>query len=87
MSKWTVVCSNHFAAGYYSDTCNIPTLYMKGYTGSLNNLNSSKKRKEPSDRTVPSVPNKHSRNILRDESDNTFPVTEVQTQSVMDHGL
>lgn len=40
MTNSTVVCSNHFAAGYYN-ACNIPTLYLKGYT------ENSKKRKEP----------------------------------------
>ena len=29
--KKTKVCSNHFAAGYYTPDCNVPTLFMKGY--------------------------------------------------------
>ena len=32
VTPWTVVCSNHFTAGYYSHAgCTIPTLFMKGY--------------------------------------------------------
>ena len=31
MSISTKVCSNHFAAGYCSDVCTIPTLFLKGY--------------------------------------------------------
>ena len=31
MSMSTKVCSNHFAARYYSDVCPIPNLFLKGY--------------------------------------------------------
>ena len=31
MSMSTKVCSSHFAAGYCSDVCPIPTLFLKGY--------------------------------------------------------
>ena len=31
MSMNTKVCSNHFAAGYCSDTCIVSMLYLKGY--------------------------------------------------------
>ena len=31
MSMPTKVCSNHFAAGYCSSECSIPTLFLKGY--------------------------------------------------------
>ena len=31
VSLSTKVCSNHFAAGYCSDHCRIPTLYLRGY--------------------------------------------------------
>ena len=32
VSMSTKVCSNHFAAGYRSDQCITPTLYLKGYS-------------------------------------------------------
>ncbi|XP_057309315.1 uncharacterized protein LOC130647467 [Hydractinia symbiolongicarpus] len=35
ISMSTKVCSNHFTAGYCSDVCRIPTLYMKGYDQQL----------------------------------------------------
>lgn len=61
VSKWTVVCSNHFVAGYYSDMCNVPTLYMKGY-----DQQPPKKRKEPFDRIAAQQPPlKKSRNVFR----------------------
>ena len=45
----TKVCSNHFTAGYMSDVCSIPTLYLKGYDqGDGPNV---KKRKSPTDRS------------------------------------
>ena len=31
MSMSTKVCSNHFAAGYCSSECRIPSLFLKGY--------------------------------------------------------
>ena len=31
MSMSTKVCSNHFAAGYCTDVCPIPNLFLKGY--------------------------------------------------------
>ena len=31
MSMSTKVCSNHFAARYYSDVCPIPNLFLKSY--------------------------------------------------------
>lgn len=65
VSMYTVVCSNHFAAGYYSSSgCNAPTLFMKGYA---NVPAPSKKRKQPTDRStaVPTPKAKRSCNIFR----------------------
>ena len=42
ISPSTVVCSNHFVSGYYNNSCNVPTLFMKDYT-----TDDSKKRKLP----------------------------------------
>ena len=42
MSRSTKVCSNHFAAGYCSSECRIPTLILKGY-----DVPSSSKRPSP----------------------------------------
>lgn len=56
MSMNTKVCSNHFAAGYCSDVCPIPTLFLKGY----NEDKDQNKRKAPTDRTnLASPPNKN----------------------------
>ena len=66
----TKVCSNHFVAGYRSDQCTIPTLYLKGYT----HLQEIKKRKSPSKRKLLAVssppPPKRARNIKTDGNDN-----------------
>ena len=66
----TKVCSNHFAAGYRSDQCTTPTIYLRGYTY----LQEIKKRKLPSKRKLLAVssppPTKRARNIKRDGSDN-----------------
>ena len=83
VTKWTVVCSNHFAAGYYSSTgCNVPTLYMKGYDEPLV---VSKKRKQPTDRsTAPDRKVKRSRNVLNCQSDEELE-RPPQTPSLPDH--
>ena len=72
------VCSNHFAAGYRSDQCTTPTLYLKGYT----HQQEIKKRKLPSRRKLLAVssppPPKRARNFKRDESDNVNSVFLVE---------
>lgn len=75
ISNSTVVCSNHFSAGYYSDVCNVPTLFMKGYTDS--DTDSSVKRKEPTQREQEPIKVKRPRNMFRDGSDATPPETET----------
>ena len=81
VSKWTVVCSNHFAAGYYSDVCNIPTLCMKGY-----DVQQSTKRKEPADRSlaVNQQPPKRSRNTFRNGITQPDDLPQ-QTPAISDH--
>ena len=78
VSMSTKVCSNHFAAGYRSDHCTTPTLYLKGYT----HLQEIKKRKSPSKRKLLAVssppPPKRARNIKRDGSDNVNCVFIVE---------
>ena len=63
VSMSTKVCSNHFAAGYRSDQCTTPILYLKGYT----NLQEIKKRKSYSKRNSLAVSSpqspKRARNI------------------------
>ena len=44
VSMPTKICSNHFAAGYRSDWCTIPTLYLKGY---ILTCKKSRKRNHP----------------------------------------
>lgn len=80
ISKWTVLCSNHFAAGYYSDICNVPTLYMKGY-----HVSQPTKRKEPATRSaIENIP-KRSRNVYRYGTEDTIEDETCQTPFVMDH--
>ena len=78
VSMSTQACSNHFAAGYRSDQCTIPTLYLKGYT----HLQETKKRKSPSKRKLLAVgspsPPKRACNIKRDGSDNINSVFIVE---------
>ena len=65
----TVVCSNHFAAGYYNnDTCRIPTLYMKGYSDDVES-----KRKPPRLRETFANPTANPRNTRRSGEDNILP--------------
>ena len=72
------VCSNHFAAGYRSDQCTTPTLYLKGYT----HQQEIKKRKLPSKRNLLAasspLPPKRARNLKRDGSDNVNSVFLVE---------
>ena len=78
VSMSTKVCSNHFAAGYRSDQCTIPTLHLKGYT----HLQEIRKRKLPSKRKLLAFSSRPSpkrvRNIKRDGSDNLNSVFIVE---------
>ena len=69
MTMSTKVCSNHFAAGYCSDSCRIPTLFLKGYENTLPNEKSafrcSRKRQNSDGSSAFSPPNKRLRNITR----------------------
>ena len=49
MTMTTKICSNHFTAGYCSDICWVPTLYLRGYESSHINLKafSSETETEP----------------------------------------
>ncbi|XP_057299016.1 uncharacterized protein LOC130629707 [Hydractinia symbiolongicarpus] len=62
ISMSTKVCSNHFAAGYCSDICRIPMLYMKGYQSNPT------KRSLPTERSSLLPPPK-ARQVFRDGSD------------------
>ena len=62
----TVVCSNHFTAGYYNSDCPIPSLNMKGYD---NEDDSNKKRKAPLQRKPQEKKAKPSRHVTRDGTD------------------
>ena len=79
----TRVCSNHFAAGYRSDHCRLPTLYLKG-----DNKTRNKKRKSPSKRkaldhfTSPTV--KRSLNLNRNGSD-FIDINTIYTPQHGDH--
>ena len=73
MSMSTKVCSNHFAAGYCSSECRIPTLFLKGY-----NVPCSSKRSSPRKRlseTQSFLKSKRSRQVYStglDNSDNNI---------------
>lgn len=73
----TVVCSNHFAAGYYNnDTCRIPTLYMKGYSNNVETTRKPPRLRETF--TNPTAP-KRSRNIIRSGEDSILPDIPIFT--------
>ncbi|XP_065681498.1 uncharacterized protein LOC101235272 [Hydra vulgaris] len=83
MTMCTKVCSNHFAAGYCSDVCSIPTLFLKGY-----DVKDNLKRKDPHSRNnyFEIVRKKKKKNIIRDgfeilqENSNT-----ISTPFIGDH--
>ena len=68
----TKVCSNHFAAGYCSDVCPIPTFFLKGYKDEP-----TMKRKVPVDRTNILSPPRKKRIYHCNGFDNT-PSEEVE---------
>ena len=82
MSMATKVCSNHFTAGYCSDVCRIPTLYLKGYGES-----SPKKRPAPTNRSSAVPPIKRSRQVLRSgfEETDVDSTEEVNICHLNDH--
>lgn len=82
ITKSTVVCSNHFAAGYYNSECKVPTLYMKGY-----NNDSDSKRKAPLQRETLQATKKMkpSRNIIRHGDDHILPKIPIIPPPYDDH--
>ena len=68
MSMSTKVCSNHFAAGYCSIECRIPTLFLKGYDVPCSSKRRST-RKRPSE-TQRFLKSKRSRQVYRTGLDN-----------------
>ena len=74
MSMSTKVCSNHFAAGYCSIECRIPTLFLKGY-----DVPCSSKRRSPRKRlseTESFLKSKRSRQVYRTRLDSMDNNTE-----------
>ena len=74
MSMSTKVCSNHFAAGYCSSECRIPTLFLKGY-----DVPCSSKRQSPRKRlseTESFLKCKRSRQVYRTGLDSMDNNTE-----------
>lgn len=72
VTKNTKVCSNHFTAGYCSDVCRIPTLFMRGY-----NEEETIKRKSPNDSTSLVMSPKRTKAFNRngEDIDITVPIT------------
>ena len=62
MSMSTKVCSNHFAAGYCSIECRIPTLFLKGYVLCSSKRQSPRKRLSETESFLKS---KRSRQVYR----------------------
>ena len=81
MTMSTKVCSNHFSAGYCSNTCRVPTLYLKGYDNLEGRPLPAKYNVSSS--PVPTKP-KRRRLVVRSgfESEISFP---EQTPFVQDH--
>ena len=68
MSMSTKICSNHFAAGYCSSECRIPTICLKAY-----DVPCSSKRRSPRKRlseTQSFLKSKRSRQVYRTRLDN-----------------
>ena len=81
VTKGTKVCSNHFAAGYCSDVCPIPTLYLKGY-----DVETPLKRKAPVDRSHSVPPPKKQKQIYRDGYEEIIQnENDIQTPYVTEH--
>lgn len=91
MTMSTKVCSNHFAAGYCSDLCRIPTLFLKGYENTLPNDKSafrcSRKRQNSDGSSAFSPLNKRSRNITRNgfDSDDVMNSVIITPPAVLEH--
>ena len=84
----TKVCSNHFAAGYCSDSCSVPTLFLKGYDVERPNSCHSP-RKRCLDETTPhnkAVAQKKSRrHFYRQSTDDIEDDPAVVTSPPLDH--
>ena len=73
MSMSTKVCSNHFAAGYCSSECRIPTLFLKGYDVPCGSKRSSSRKRLSETQSF--LKYKRSREVYRtglDNSDNNI---------------
>ena len=73
MSMSTNVCSNHFAAGYCSSECRIPTLFLKGYDVPCGSKRSSSRKRLSETQSF--LKYKRSREVYRtglDNSDNNI---------------
>jgi len=82
ISMSTKVCSNHFTAGYCSDICSLPTLYLKGYDEA-----SAPDRKSPRKHTndEPFTPKpKKTRHLTRNGFDDNLEDV-ILTPMEMDH--
>ncbi len=82
VSSNTKVCSNHFQAGYRSEECPNPTLYLKGYCPDKQ----KKTRRRPSPKKRESLAPKPKRqrrsNICLSDSFSEFDVSHDKSQSV-----
>ena len=84
MTMNTKVCSNHFSAGYCSDECRIPTLYLKGYENEPKPGRTLPSKCNQSDKSGPSNPKRRKRSITRCGSE-AVSVPLYQTPFVFEH--
>ena len=63
MTMATKVFFYHFTAGYWSDICRVPTLYLKGYESSRSTLRLSPRKRKLGLSHVSAPPKKRSMNI------------------------
>ena len=65
MTIATKVCSNHFTAGYCSDICIVPIIYLRGYVSSTPTLRVSPGKRKMKLSYISAPPKKKTRYIKR----------------------
>ena len=80
----TKVCSNHFTAGYCSDICPIPTLYLKGYEISKPPRKSPRKRVSIEELDTPAKIKK-TRHVYHDSGEDIIDYSVLLTPLPCDH--
>ena len=79
----TKVCSNHCVAGYCSDMCRVPTLYMKGYQVEAKGRISPRKRSR--DHKISETTVKRSKHLYRTSDKYISDCSMLLTPAPTDH--